>query len=128
MTVLLNIPAVKFIFVLGWAIGFAVLNFGAKKLVVSLPSLADGGAIDLMKALLLSPWFPVLIFCYIFCALLYMMSLKLLPVSIAGPLFLVMGSLVAFVLGVVVFKDQVSGIKMAGMALSMVGIVITMWN
>ena len=111
MTILLNAQTAKIVTLLGWATGFAVLNFGAKKLAASLPALANGGAIGLIKALLLSPWFPVLIACYIFCALFYMVALRLLPLSIAGPLFLIMGSLVAFIMGVAVFEESVSDMR-----------------
>ena len=110
-----------------WTVAFCVVNVMAKVWVGRLPS-SEGGVPSVVRAVLLSPWLYGLVALYASCAVLYMMALRLMPLSVAGPVFTMLGAALGFVLGVVVFHEAISPVKTVGIGLCLTGAVVLFWQ
>ena len=109
--------------VLSWLVCFALVNAGAKMYMQRIPwPVATTG--ELLRSVLLTPWPYGLVVLYGMCATLYMISLRLMPLSVAGPMFLVLGALVTFMLGVMLFGESPNMVRFVGVALSIVGVCL----
>lgn len=114
---------IKLAIFLGWVVLFAVLSYGAKTLATGLPP-ASLGVRHMIGFVWTSVWFYVIICLYVGCATLYMGALRIMPLSVAGPLFTVAGSVVALILGIVFFREDFSPAKLMGIMLCVAGIYL----
>ncbi len=108
-----------------WMLCFGLINYSAKRLVGAMPPLSKG-AVELLSYFFGSAWTYALGCCWGLSASLYLVALKIMPVSIAAPVFLTLGILVATVLGWCVLREPISLRAGLGMALCLGGIVLMM--
>lgn len=107
---------------LAWMAGFAALNYLARTLAVGLPP--GGGIRSLISLLVSSYMLYAAAFLYLFCAILYFAALRIMPLSTAGPVFLVAGTAIALVVGIAVLGEKSSPVRLGGIALSLAGILL----
>lgn len=109
--------------IFGWLTCFTVLNILVKRMSISvrLPSLLE----DLLH-MAQSPAFYIAGLLYVTCALLYFLMLSRLPLSTAGPLFMVLGIVSTTAIGFWVFGEAIGAMKIAGLAVCLVGIGMIM--
>ncbi len=100
---------------------FCLLNLTAKSLVKQIS--ISNTEIGLIHIILLSPKSYLMGILYLLCALLYLVSLRLMPLSTAGPLFLSLGAIATFFIGVLFFQENFTYIRGIGIGLCIVGIV-----
>jgi multidrug transporter EmrE-like cation transporter len=106
-----------------WALSFIILNIGAKKL--SLLISFDNGVMRLLLTLITCHWFYIVVPFYALCAILYLVLLKLMPISVVGPIILCIATLILSFLGAVVFREKVLNVQYyIGIILSLAAIVL----
>ena len=66
----------------------------------------------------------VAIFLYAACAVLYVLALRLFPLSVAGPVFMTTGVFASALLGVLYFGEALSVARTIGVLLCLSGIVL----
>jgi len=110
-----------------WLICFSAVNCVAKVFVKTFPSPIPQG-VELVRIILLSPKFYLMGVLYVSCAVFYMVSLRFSPLSTAGPLFLVMGSMATYSLGVFFFGESLSPMRVAGVGLCVIGICLLLYH
>lgn len=108
--------------VLAWLICFTGLNVLLKQGLVHLT--LDGGVWQLMRELIGSPWAYVAVALYGACAVFYLVALRLLPLSVAGPAYMTLGVFSAALTGVLYFSEPVTATKIAGLALCVSGVLL----
>lgn len=91
--------------ILLWSLSFTFLNIGAKKISALISF--DNGTAKLLLNIVSCKWFYVVVPCYALCAVLYLLLLKLMPISIIGPVVLCIATLILSFLGIIVFKEKV---------------------
>ena len=115
--------AYKYLIILLWIISFSCLNVIAKKIAANPPPLSLGIS-KITLYMIKSGWLYILCFLYLLCAVLYLSALHLMPLSSAGPGFLIIGSIITTVMGAVFFGEPLSLIKMAGLVICVIGILL----
>lgn len=106
-----------------WGICFFVLNVGAKRLAASI-TLEKGLAGSIM-AFISSPWAYIVVGLYGVCAIIYMLLLRILPISVAGPVVLSFGIVILTLAGAVIFREEVfRPAQIAGIILCLAGILL----
>jgi multidrug transporter EmrE-like cation transporter len=105
--------------VAGWLTCFIALNIIVKNLSVST---ADQSLFQQLLSIAKSPILYVAGVLYVTCALLYFLALGRLPLSTAGPMFMVLGVASTALIGFFVFGETVSTMKLAGLAFCLFGI------
>ena len=102
----------------GWLACFAVLSV----LVKGLSHFAvKAGLIEDIVAIAKSPSLYLAGILYVACALLYFVSLSQLPLSTAGPVFMVLGVVTTAILGFSVFGEPIGLVKLLGIAICLAG-------
>ncbi len=107
-----------------WLSSFAAVNVMAKGLAGRLGTQAGFGG--MAKAAFGSSGLYVIIILYGVCAVLYLASLRLMPLSVAGPLYTISGTVMTALLGVALFGEQMSAVKASGIGLCLIGVLLTM--
>ena len=105
--------------IVAWIASFTALNVIVKSLSGSLGHLTAFGQ---MQAMLRSPWLYVAGVLYVCCALLYFFLLGRLPLSVAGPVFMVLGIVITTAIGAFGFGEPIGLQKSLGMAVCLVGL------
>ena len=100
---------------------FCQLNLIAKRVAQQIPSPIPTSG-EIFRLLVTSPKFYLMGILYLSCAVLYMGSLRLMPLSTAGPLYLSLGAIATFFLGVLFFDESFSYIRLLGAGLCILGI------
>lgn len=114
--------------VLAWLAAFCAVNYGAKRLVGSL-DMSTGGPWSWIAALLGAPAVYGLGLLYALAALFYFIALRIMPLSVVGPLFLILGMIATSVLGAVIFNEPFSRWQVLGLCLGALGaVLLTMQN
>jgi len=98
--------------VAAWLICFTVLNVLVKGLSLTV---APDDLLDQALGLLKSP------ILYVACALLYFLALSRLPLSTAGPAFMVLGVVTTAILGAAVFGESLGFPKLFGIGVCILG-------
>lgn len=106
-----------------WAVSYAVLSLFSKRLALSLPSLSQISLTSVVSVLIDPVFLGVLVFNGI-CALAYLLSLRFLPLSVGGPLFVVTGACTATLIGAFAFAERVGPTQLAGLGLCLVGALL----
>ncbi len=104
--------------VIVWTLSFSVLNVVVKSLSSSLGGLTATAQIE---AMLRSPSLYAAGLLYGCCALLYFFLLGRLPLSVAGPMFMVLGIVITTAIGSLVFGESLGPQKTVGMLVCMLG-------
>ncbi len=105
--------------VVAWIASFTTLNIIVKRLSGSLGHLSTIGQLQIM---LRSPWLYIACVLYAFCALLYFFLLSRLPLSVAGPMFMVLGVVITAAIGAFGFGEPMGSEKLIGMTVCMIGL------
>lgn len=105
----------------GWLACFVVLNVLVKNLSLSI---AHGSLIEQAISGLRSPKLYVAGTLYVSCALLYFIALGRLPLSTAGPMFMVIGVVSTAAIGFVVFHEPIGLVKAVGLGICLLGIAM----
>lgn len=109
-----------------WAVNLAVLNTSLKKVMDSLDSSA--GVMPMVMGAFTSGWTYAVIATAGLSFGLYALSLKLLPLSVIGPAITVIGAVTTFVLGVALFGEALTSMKILGLGLSLAGVLLLILN
>jgi len=117
----------RFLVPAAWLLSFAALNYTTKRLTILMPPLSEGRG-RLALFLLGSPWVYVMVALYVVCAVLYLAGVKIMPLSTAGPLFLIIGVLATTLLAMAFFGESMSLVKGVGIALCLAGAVLILWK
>jgi multidrug transporter EmrE-like cation transporter len=110
-----------------WAVCFTVLNYGAKRVLLDMPPWSSGLA-AIGKYFGLCGWTYLLGVVFVLGAGFYLAALRILPLSAAGPIFLSLGFITTFVLGVAFFKEKISVVQAIGLVTCIVGILLVGWQ
>jgi len=116
---------VPFYPIAGWLVCFVVLNILMKGLSLTTASDAFG---EQAFSLLRSPIFYVAGVLYVSCALLYLLALNRLPLSTAGPAFMVLGVVTTAILGAGVFGESLGYLKLLGIIICVLGTVLICYD
>ena len=108
--------------VIAWIVCFTGLNVLLKRGVGHLS--LENGVWPLAQQLALSPWLYVAVALYGACALFYLVSLRLLPLSTAGPIYMTLGVFASALTGLIYFSEPVNAVKIAGLGLCVGGIAL----
>ncbi len=108
---------------LTWLLTFSVLNAQGKIMVEKVPPF-QGSVFPILKFALTSVHLYVLLILYGACAIIYLTSLRLMPMSIAGPVFNTAATLATFLLGVFWFGEGISFAKIVGLGLCLTGVFL----
>jgi multidrug transporter EmrE-like cation transporter len=111
--------------IVGWLACFAVLNVLVKGLSLSA---FNGSLLQGVLAMAKSPTLYVAGILYVACALLYFFSLSRLPLSTAGPVFMVLGVVTTGILGFSVFGEPVGTAKLMGIAICLAGTALIFYD
>ena len=111
--------------ILVWLACFASLNVIVKQLS---NSTFKGGLLEGLLAMVGSPVLYLAMALYAACALLYFYSLTRLPLSTAGPVFMVLGVVTTSALGFTVFDEPVGSVKLAGIFICLVGTALIFYE
>lgn len=109
--------------ILLWVLFFTISYYSLKRLMDSLPS--SGGLQNMIHYAFTSIWFYAALFSYPLTAFLVALSLKIMPISSAGPVFLVLGSIISILLGMLFFSENISFLKWTGIFFCALGIILT---
>ena len=111
--------------VAAWLICFTVLNVLVKGLSLTV---ASGSLLERAPGLLKSPNLYVAGILYVTCALLYLLALSRLPLSTAGPAFMVLGVVTTAILGAAVFGESLGFLKILGIGVCILGTVLIFYD
>lgn len=113
----------KLVVIALWAVSFLILNYGSKRLASTI--ILDGGASRLAMSVVLSPWSYAVVILYGACAMFYMLLLRVMPLSIAGPVLLSLGIVITTAAGALFFKEDVLQARsVIGIILCLAGIAL----
>lgn len=107
--------------IVAWTLSFSAVNYGAKDLMDSLPESGPGA---IARHVLVSGWTYAIPVLYVTCAIFYLVAIKLLPLSVAGPMFLVIGIMATTLIGAVLYRESFSLVKAVGLATCLAGSLI----
>lgn len=110
-----------FAVIAGWFACFVVLNVLVKNLSLSI---AHGSLAEQAISGLRNPTLYVAGALYVSCALLYFVALGRLPLSTAGPMFMVIGTVSTAIIGFVFFREPIGLVKAIGLCVCLLGIGI----
>jgi multidrug transporter EmrE-like cation transporter len=79
-------------------------------------------------ALLRFPLFYVAGLLYVTCAVLYFLVLNRLPLSAAGPTFMVLGVVTTAIIGVAVFAESINALKLFGILICLGGTALIFYD
>jgi multidrug transporter EmrE-like cation transporter len=102
---------------------FCWVNLVAKTVAHQIPS-PYPTAREISWILFSSPRFYLMGLLYLSCAALYMVSLRLMALSTVGPLYLSLGAVATFLLGVLFFHESFSYVRLVGVGFCMLGIAL----
>ena len=108
-----------------WLVCFTVLNILVKTLSRSLPT---GRVFEQALVMAQSPVFYVAGFLYVACALLYFVSLSRLPLSTAGPVFMILGVATTVIIGASVFGETLNSLKLLGIIICLAGVGLVFYD
>ena|SRR5215469_10576489 len=111
--------------VAAWLICFTVLNVLVKGLSLTL---ASGNLLEQALGLLKSPILYIAGVLYVACVLLYFLALNRLPLSTAGPAFMVLGVVATAILGAAVFGESLGFPKLLGIGVCILGTVLIFYD
>lgn len=110
-----------FAVIAGWVACFVVLNVLVKNLSLSI---AHGSLLEQALSGLKNPTLYLAAALYVSCALLYFVVLGRLPLSTAGPMFMVIGTISTAAIGFFVFREPIGLVKAVGLCVCLLGISI----
>jgi multidrug transporter EmrE-like cation transporter len=113
----------RIMIVITWLLSFSLLNVQGKILVEKAPPFC-GNVSSILKFALTSTHVYLLLILYAACAIVYLISLRLMPMSIAGPVFNTVAALATFLLGVFWFGENISFMKIMGLGLCLAGVFL----
>jgi multidrug transporter EmrE-like cation transporter len=116
------ISILRFAVVAIWSVLFAVSYYALKRLMDGMPEFSFSSKI--VGYFLRSRWFYVAGFIYPFSVLLSSCSLRIMPVSTAGPVFFILGTVITILLGIFFFSETVSFIKGMGLGFCLLGVIM----
>lgn len=119
----MNIPI--FAPTIAWIACFAILNILVKALSLTISS---GSLFEQALAMAKSPTFYVAGVLYVSCALLYFLSLNRLPLSTAGPVFMILGIVTTAAIGCGVFGESLGALKLLGMIVCIAGVALIFYD
>jgi multidrug transporter EmrE-like cation transporter len=108
-----------------WLVCFTALNILVKALSLSV---STGSLFEQALAMAKSPTFYVAGVLYVVCALLYFLSLDRLPLSTAGPAFMILGVVTTAVIGSSVFGESLGLPKLLGMVVCIAGVGLIFYD
>jgi multidrug transporter EmrE-like cation transporter len=111
--------------VTAWLACFTALNILVKALSFTV---STGGLFERALAMAKSPTLYVAGVLYVACALLYFISLTRLPLSTAGPVFMILGVVASAVIGSSVFGESLSLPKLLGMIVCLAGVGLIFYD
>jgi multidrug transporter EmrE-like cation transporter len=109
----------------GWLTCFVILNILVKNLSLST---SRESFIEQVLAMAKLPTFYMAATLYGSCALLYFFALSRLPLSTAGPMFMVLGVVSTTLIGISIFGETMAPLKLAGLAVCLTGIGMLFFN
>jgi len=114
---------IRFIIPLCWVLGFSILTYSTKSLTDGMPAIVQGWK-GIFTYAVQCYWTYIMVSLYPVCALLYLCAVRIMPLSTAGPLFLIMGILVTSLLAIICFGESVTLLKVIGLVCSFIGAVL----
>lgn len=112
----------KILITIVWSVCFFLVNVGAKKLARVL--ILDKGVAEAVSSAVYYPWTYLVLVLYVMCAALYMLLLRLMPISAAGPLTLSLGIVIVTLTGAIIFREDILDIwQITGIVFCILGIV-----
>lgn len=117
----------KILFVFIWTVSFVILSGLAKSIAVSL-NFDEGIRIWLFKNILGDCKLYIMVLLYFVCALMFFLLLRVMPLSVAGPLVSILGIVFTAGLGIAVFHEQITAVKICGFILCGLGIICILWS
>jgi multidrug transporter EmrE-like cation transporter len=105
--------------VVAWVGCFAVLNILVKALSLKV---STGSLFERAIVMVESPRLYVAGVLYVACAFLYFLSLNRLPLSTAGPAFMILGVVTTGIIGAGVFGESLGVLKLLGMVICIAGV------
>jgi len=106
----------------GWIGCFVTLNILLKSGVQRIDP--GSGFVAMARDLAASPWLYLAVVLYGACALVYLISLRFLPLSTAGPIYMTLGVVASALTGLIYFAEPLSALKIGGVALCVTGIAL----
>jgi multidrug transporter EmrE-like cation transporter len=110
-----------------WLTCFGLVNVFAKNLVDRLNPM-QSGILNTLQDVLLAPRFYLIFVLYSSCAVLYFIALRIMPLSVAGPVFTILGAMTTSILGVWILGESLSSLKIVGIGLCILGIGLILWQ
>jgi multidrug transporter EmrE-like cation transporter len=127
MQIVQRLTVMRILILIIWMICFTVLNYAAKRLMDDLPPLSEGWQ-SITIHLIRSGWIYLMIVLYAVSAGFYLLSLRVMPLSTAGPLSLIIALLCTTLLALIGFHEHISAIKGIGIALALLGTILIFWK
>ncbi|MCP3943763.1 MAG: hypothetical protein GY710_20105 [Desulfobacteraceae bacterium] len=114
--------SVRIFVIVFWSACFAGSYYSLKQLMVNMPSFEP--TLLWGSYFLRSVFFYVTVVCYPVMVLLSCISLRLMPVSSAGPIFMILGTIISIILGIFFFSEEIGTLKLAGIIFCGLGIIL----
>jgi len=114
-----------FLLTAAWLVCFTVLNVLVKRLSLAV---ATESLFLQALALLRSPVFYVAGLLYVTCAVLYFLVLHRVPLSAAGPAFMVLGVVTTAIIGSAVFGESINALKLFGILICLGGTALIFYD
>jgi multidrug transporter EmrE-like cation transporter len=118
---------IKFIVIFSWGVCYTLIMWSSKRLMLGAPSL-DEGLWRLFSQVLVTPLFYGIALLYVLSTILTLLSLKLLPLSVASPVLLALGAAVSILLGILVFGEKMTPLRILGLTMTLAGVFVTMYE
>ncbi|MBU1741281.1 MAG: EamA family transporter, partial [Proteobacteria bacterium] len=75
-----------------------------------------------------SPWLYVALVFAGVSGCLYFLALRMLPLSVAGPIFVTLALLATSALGIFFFRESVSGLQIIGLSVCLIGVFLLLFD
>jgi multidrug transporter EmrE-like cation transporter len=111
--------------IVAWLACFTALNILVKALSLTV---LRGSLLERAVTMAKSPSFYVAGVLYVACALLYFLSLNRLPLSTAGPAFMILGVVTTAIIGSSVFGESLGFLKILGMIVCIIGVGLIFYD
>ena len=114
----------KWMLIALWTACLALTNIMLKQVMESTDFHA--GIRDVIKSLVATPKMYFVAALLFLSFLLYSAAVKMLPLSVAGPVSTILGGMVTFILGIFFFGEALTALKVVGFGLAISGIAVLM--
>ncbi len=105
-----------------WGVCCAVSYYSMKRLMNEMPKFSFSW--ELLNFFLTNSYFYLALFLYPVTIVLVALAFKFMPVSTAGPAFLILGSIISILLGVCFFSEIISPLKWTGIGCCLLGVIL----